>query len=221
MTQPSDEAPGAVPPALAPALAIPQRHAVWEDVYGVATGCLLLALGVHLLHQARLITGGMAGLALLLSYVVPVSPGTLFAVLNLPIFLAFWRSQGTPYTLRSLVATLGISGLVSLVGAGLVLSAASPAAVAVVAGTVLGMGLLAVTRHGTAVGGSSVIARALSLSKGWSFGRLLMITDACIITASAFVLGPERAVWSLVSAVCANLMVMTWHRPDRYLAESL
>lgn len=198
-----------------------QRHNALEDLYGVATGCLLLALGLHLLHQARLITGGMAGLALLLSYLAPLSPGTLFAVLNLPIFLLFWRSQGTPYTLRSLVATLAITGMVTLVANGLVLTSASPAAAAVIGGTVMGMGLLAVTRHGTAVGGSSVIARWLSRKKGWNFGRLLMITDATIIAASALVLGPERAIWSLVSATCANLMVMTWHRPDRYLAESL
>jgi uncharacterized membrane-anchored protein YitT (DUF2179 family) len=32
---------------------------------------MMLALGLHLLHQARLITGGMAGLALLLSYLAP------------------------------------------------------------------------------------------------------------------------------------------------------
>jgi hypothetical protein len=72
----------------------PQRHNAREDVYGVTTGCMMLALGVHLLHQAHLITGGVAGLALLLSYALPATPGTLFAVLNLPIFLIFWRSQG-------------------------------------------------------------------------------------------------------------------------------
>lgn len=209
-------------PADAPAFTLPQpqRHNALEDLYGVTIGCLLLALGLHVLHQAKLITGGMAGLALLLSYVVPLSPGTLFAVLNLPIFLLFWPSQGTAYTLRSLVATLAISGMVTLVSKGLVLSSASPAAAAVIGGTVMGMGLLAVTRHGTAVGGSSVIARWLSRSRGWSFGRLLMIIDATIITTSIFVLGPERAIWSLVSAVCANLMIMAWHRPDRYLAET-
>jgi len=111
--------------------------------------------------------------------------------------------------------------MVTLVAKGLVLTSASPAAAAVIGGTVMGMGLLAVTRHGTAVGGSSVIARWLSRKKGWNFGRLLMITDATIIATSALVLGPERAIWSLVSATSANLMIMTWHRPDRYLAESL
>jgi hypothetical protein len=46
-------------------------------------------------------------------------------VLNLPIFLLFWRSQG-PYTLRSVVATLAITGMVTLVGQGIVITSATP-----------------------------------------------------------------------------------------------
>lgn len=198
----------------------PQRHNAREDIYGVTTGCMMLALGVHLLHQAHLITGGVAGLALLLSYALPATPGTLFAVLNLPIFLIFWRSQGVFYTIRSVIATLAISGIITLVAHEIVITSVTPLAAAIIGGTVMGMGLLAVTRHGTAVGGSTMIARWLSVKKGWNFGRLMMAGDAMIIGSSFFVLSPQRALWSLLSAVCMNLMLMTWHRPDRYLAQS-
>jgi len=111
----------------------PQRHNAREDVYGVTTGCMMLALGVHLLHQAHLITGGVAGLALLLSYALPATPGTLFAVLNLPIFLIFWRSQGVFYTIRSVIATLAISGIITLVAHEIVITSVTPLAAAIIA----------------------------------------------------------------------------------------
>jgi uncharacterized membrane-anchored protein YitT (DUF2179 family) len=101
-----------------------------------------------------------------------------------------------------------------------VITSVTPLAAAIIGGTVMGMGLLAVTRHGTAVGGSTMIARWLSVKKGWNFGRLMMAGDAMIIGSSFLVLSPQRALWSLLSAVCMNLMLMTWHRPDRYLAQS-
>ena len=112
-------------------------HTLVEDVFGITNGCLLVALGLHLLHMARLITGGVAGLALMLSYLLPYSPGALFTVINLPIFALFWRRLGTPYILRTSIATVGIMLLVDVVAQGLVISHIAMPIAALVGGTVL------------------------------------------------------------------------------------
>jgi uncharacterized membrane-anchored protein YitT (DUF2179 family) len=95
------------------------------------------------------------------------------------------------------VATLAITGMVTLVAHEIVITSVTPLAAAIIGGTVMGMGLLAVTRHGTAVGGSTMIARWLSVKKGWNFGRLMM-ADAMIIATSFLVLEP--ATRALVAA---------------------
>jgi len=189
-------------------------HTLVEDVFGIANGCLLLALGLHLLHMARLITGGVAGLALMLSYLLPYSPGTLFTAINLPIFALFWRRLGTPYILRTSVAT------VDVVADGLTISHISMPIAALVGGTVLGIGVLAVTRHATGVGGLAVVARWLSQWKGWRFGAICMVIDAFIVGSAFAVLGWNRGFWSLVAALVMNAVVLVWHRPDRYRAEA-
>jgi uncharacterized membrane-anchored protein YitT (DUF2179 family) len=194
-------------------------HTFVEDIYGVSNGCLLLALGVHLLHQARLITGGVAGLALMLSYLVPFSPGVLFTAINLPIFLVFWRMLGTPYIVRTTIATLSIMVLVDMVGAGIVISSITMPIAALVGGTVMGIGVLAVTRHATGVGGLAVVARWLHRQRGWNFGAICMAFDAVIVGSAFAVLGVERGFWSLVCALATNAVVLIWHRPDRYLVE--
>jgi uncharacterized membrane-anchored protein YitT (DUF2179 family) len=193
-------------------------HSRFEDAYGVFNGCMLLGLGLHLLHQAKLITGGMAGLALMLSYLVPYSPGALFTALNIPIFLGLWRWLGTGYILRSSVATLAIMVLVDVVGAGMRFSAISQPVAALVGGNVMGMGVLAVTRHATGVGGLAVVARFLSAHRGWNFGAVCMIIDAMIVSSAFAVLGWQRGLWSLVAALSMNAVVLVWHRPDRYRA---
>ena len=195
-------------------------HTLVEDVFGIANGCLLLALGLHLLHMARLITGGVAGLALMLSYLLPYSPGALFTVINLPIFALFWRRLGTPYILRTSIATVAIMLLVDVVAQGLVISHIAMPIAAVVGGTVLGIGVLAVTRHATGVGGLAVVARWLSQWKGWRFGAICMVIDAGVVGSAFAVLGWERGFWSLIAALVMNAVVLVWHRPDRYRAEA-
>ncbi len=195
-------------------------HTAVEDIYGIFIGGVLIALGLYLLRMAGLITGGVAGIALMVSYFVPLSAGQLFAIINLPIFLAFWRMLGTAYILRTIVATIAIMGLVQVVAQQMMIAAIAPPMAALVGGTVTGMGVLAVTRHATGVGGSAVIARWLSRLKGWNFGAICMGFDAMIVAVAFIVLGPDRGIWSLVAALSMNAVVLVWHRPDRYLADS-
>ena len=195
-------------------------HTLVEDAYGIFIGCLLVALGLYLLRMAGLITGGVAGIALMLSYFVPVSAGQLFAIINLPIFLAFWRMLGTAYILRTVLATVAIMGLVQVVAGQMMIASIAPPMAALVGGTVTGMGVLAVTRHATGVGGRAVIARWLSATRGWNFGAICMSVDAVIVSVAFIVLGADRGIWSLVAALSMNAVVLVWHRPDRYLAEA-
>lgn len=194
-------------------------HTLVEDIFGIANGCLLIGLGLDLLHEAKLITGGVAGIALLLSYVLPYPPGSLFTWINLPIFALFWRRLGTAYILRTTIATLAIMALVDVVAANLVIARITMPMAAIVGGTALGIGILAVTRHGTGVGGLAVIARWLSQWKGWHFGAICMAIDAVIVSSAFAVLGFERGFWSLVAALVMNGVVLVWHRPDRYRSE--
>jgi len=194
-------------------------HTLVEDIYGIATGCLVLALGLQVLHAAGLITGGVAGIALMVSYLAPISAGKLFALINLPIFLAFWPRLGTAYIARTTIATFGITWLMQVVAADIIITHISRPMAAILGGTALGIGILAVTRHATGVGGLAVIARWLSQRSGWHFGAICMATDAVIVAAAFITLGLERGFWSLVAALATNAMVLVWHRPDRYRVE--
>jgi uncharacterized membrane-anchored protein YitT (DUF2179 family) len=194
-------------------------HTLVEDIYGIATGCLVLALGLQVLHAAGLITGGVAGLALMVSYLAPIAPGPLFAIINVPIFLAFWPRLGTAYIARTTIATMGITWLMQVVAADIIITHISRPMAAILGGTALGIGILAVTRHATGVGGLAVIARWLSAATGWHFGAICMATDAVIVGAAFITLGLGRGFWSMIAALATNAMVLVWHRPDRYIAQ--
>ena len=67
--------PGPAGPAATGTDELPPRHSLLEDAAALLTGAFLVAWGVVLLASVRGASGGVAGVAFLLSYVTPVPLG--------------------------------------------------------------------------------------------------------------------------------------------------
>ena len=57
-----------------------QRHSLFDDLQGLVIGTLFVALGLVLLRHVNLLTGGTAGIALVLHYATGWPFGALFFV---------------------------------------------------------------------------------------------------------------------------------------------
>ncbi len=133
-------------------------HSPVEDVLGILSGTLLAAFGAHLLHAAQLVTGGVAGLALLVDYAGgPVFP-IAFALVNLPFFVLAWRRRGAAFTLRSLLCVGLVSGFAALIGPLLGPVHPHPALALVLGNLLAAVGILMLFRHGASLGGSGILA---------------------------------------------------------------
>ena len=73
-------------------------------------GTFLASLGLYVLQQSEAVTGGTAGLALLLTYATPLNFSWLFLLVNVPFFaLAVWK-KGWSFTLKTVAAVAIVSG---------------------------------------------------------------------------------------------------------------
>ncbi|ETI63656.1 MULTISPECIES: YitT family protein [Sphingobium] len=207
-----------VAPPTAPLQAQPARpHSLAEDGYAIAIGCAFIALGLMLLKQANLVTGGMAGIALLVSYLVPWSPATLFILINIPFFLFGGRAMGLAFGLKTLFANVAIMALGLMMPWAMQVAKISPLFAALFGGSIIGFGILAIARHGAGVGGVGVVALILQKSRGWNAGRTQMGCDILILLASLPVLSPDRFGLSILSAAAINAVLIVNHRPGRYI----
>jgi uncharacterized membrane-anchored protein YitT (DUF2179 family) len=206
------------PPA--PAQTEQQTHSVFEDCYALAVGCILIAVGLAMLRAADLVTGGAAGVALLLTKFIALPPGVLFALVNLPFFVFAARAMGALFTLKTIAVSIGIAGLSILIDESMHIDSGSPFIVAIAGGTLLGMGVLSLARHGAGVGGVGVLTLWLQKTRGWNAGRTQIAIDLVILAAAAFALPLANVLWSLVSAAAMSAIVYLWHRPGRYSATS-
>jgi uncharacterized membrane-anchored protein YitT (DUF2179 family) len=195
----------------------PLRHSVVEDVLGMLTGTFVASLGLFLLKSAAAVTGGTAGLALLVSYAAPIPFGVLFFAINVPFFaLALWK-KGLNFTIRTVIAVALVSLMSTIHPQAVSLGDLNPV-YAVIAGNALaGVGLLILFRHKASLGGFNILALILQERLGWRAGYTQMGLDVLIILVSFTVAPPLTVLLSAVGAVLLNLILALNHRPGRYL----
>jgi len=191
-------------------------HTLLDDVYGIAVGILFVVMGVLLLQAAGLITGGVAGISLLMSYTTDISVGVLFMLINIPFFLFGYLFMGARFTVKSLIGSVAIMTLLKLLPNALVIGHIDPMVAALGGGTFCGMGILALARHGAGVGGTGIVTLWLQKKYGINAGRTQVAIDAVILLVALAIVKPQLVGWSSLSAIAMSSMVMAWHRPGRY-----
>jgi uncharacterized membrane-anchored protein YitT (DUF2179 family) len=192
------------------------RHSLAEDVHAIVTGASFAALGVVLLKAAGLVTGGVAGIALIISYLGgwPVAP--LFFGLNLPFFVLAQRTLGWTFAIKSVLTTALLSVMIAWFPRWLHISAINPLFAAIFGGSITGMGVLALARHRSSVGGIGVLALYLHETRGINAGKVQVSADALIIAAAFFAIDLSHLLLSILSAGALSLVMIAYHRPGRY-----
>ncbi|SLM65164.1 Transporter [Dickeya aquatica] len=191
-------------------------HTLKDDIYGLALGVMFIAFGLNMLKLSGMVTGGIAGIALLLSYHLPLSIGVLFILTNIPFMIFCYFSMGRAFTLKTLVVNITLSAATQTVPYLLKINYIHPLFSALVGGTFLGMGILSLARHNASVGGTGVVTLWLYQRFGINAGKSQMLLDVLVFALSLINLPLPLLLWSALSALAMNAMLMNWHKPGRY-----
>ncbi len=192
------------------------RHTPIEDAQGLAFGIVMTSFAVLLLKSAGLVTGQLAGLSVLLSYVTGWDFGLIYLVLNLPFLTLAWVRRGKKFTLLTLVAIAGLWGVTRALPETMTISAINPWVAALLAGCTAGVGLIALFRHGASAGGLGIVALIVQEKTGFRAGWFQMGFDGLVFLAAFLVLAPSAVLISLFGAFVLNAIIALNYRPERY-----
>ncbi len=198
----------------------PHKHHLYEDLLALPLGTLMISIGIVLFAKATVLTGGVAGLALLLQFATGADFSILFFVINLPFYWLALRRMGWAFTLRTVAAVALISLFVWATPAWLRIEAIAPLYAACAGGAAMGLGLLALARHRTAIGGVNILALYLQERHGIRAGWVQLGIDAAIFAAALFVLPLDKLAMSAVGTIVINAILAMNHKPGRYTAIS-
>lgn len=186
---------------------MPLRLSIF-DIQGLAFGIVVTSLSVVFLKAGGLVTGQTAGIALLLSYILPIGFGPLFFAIGVPFLILGYLRRGSDFAIRTVIAVAGISLFSQFLGEILVFDRLDTWVAALLGGMCSGMGLIAIFRHNASAGGMTILGIILEHKTGFKAGWFQLAVDACVFAGAAFVLNGEQLLFSFLGAMITNLAIV-------------
>lgn len=184
-------------------------HRLLMDYGQIALGSAIGALAYPLfLVPNNIAPGGITGLATILNYVFGFSVGITSLILNIPMFLAGFRTMGKRFVLRTLVATLLFSIMIDLIKVQPLTH--DPLIAAIFGGVLLGLGLAVILRGGATTGGTDMLARMVhKYLSGISVGIFLFSFDFLVVLTAGFTISAEKAMNAMICIFICSKVVDT------------
>lgn len=171
----------------------------------ITGGCLIYAVGIAVfLDPNKLAPGGITGIAIIISHMTALKTGTLAFLINVPLMLYGWKKFGREFFVSTFYAAFVSSAFLNLMNRitdGKPIATDNLMLAGIIGGVVMALGMGLIFKCGATTAGSDIIVRALRQRfQQIKTGSFYMITDACVITASAIVFrNVEVALFAAVS----------------------
>lgn len=191
-------------------------HNAWDDIYGLYLGVLFSAMGISLLAKGGLITGGIAGMALLSSQLTGMAPAPLVPLINIPFIVFSFLAMGRFFASKSIIVSVAIGGVVAGIDHWLNVSGVGSGFAAIAGGTFLGMGILCLARHNASMGGTGAVTLWIQRRYRINAGISQLAFDLVLFALAAASLPLVKVLWSILGTVAMNAMLIVWHKPGRY-----
>ena len=175
------------------------------EILGTIIGALIMAFGVSLfLLPNQLSSGGVAGVATIIYYLLNIPMGNIIMSINVPLFLISMFKIGKMFFIKSIIGTIALSVFIDL------LDKLEPLTndrflACVYGGILLGLGTVVLLKVNSSTGGSDLVSYvAKKYRPTVRSGNIIIIIDIIIITVN-MIFFKEIEV-GLYSAIAIYLM---------------
>jgi len=186
-----------------------------RDLAYIIGGSMVTAVGVAgFVTPAKLASGGVSGIAVILYHLWNIEVGTSIFLLSLPLFIAGVRIFGTRYGFSSLLGTILLSLFTFLFGILFGFQGFLPyndsidtLLSALFGGFLSGFGMGLVLKGGANTGGTDIAAQIVSKFTPIPVGSALFIVDGLVIVAGGFAFGLESALFATITLYVTSVSV--------------
>ena len=174
-------------------------------------GSISLALGlVFFLIPNKIATGGVAGLAIVLHYIIDFPTGLIMLVLNIPLLLIGLKYLGKKFLLKTLFAIVTMSFFTDFFVINLHFQALTNHLMlaTLYGGLLVGIGLGLIFKGDASAGGGTILARVISQKSRFKTGQVLLTIDIFVISSAAITFqNVELALWGFITIFIASQLV--------------
>lgn len=172
----------------------------------ISLGILIVSLGVIILQQTGIVTGGTAGLALNLSYLSQQSFSLIFFLINIPFYLFSILRMGLKFTIITVLSVSLLSSMTSL------LTWIPPIAFpiwigAILGGSCIGLGLTLLFANGSSLGGANILALFLHQRYRFNPGITNFSFDFLVVLTGIYTVGIIKGLASILTIAITSCII--------------
>ncbi|MDO5663753.1 MAG: YitT family protein [Bacteroidia bacterium] len=175
----------------------------WRDYIVVVIGLILYAIGLTgFLIPNKIVTGGLAGVSLLINYSSGIPVWLSILVINCTLLIFAWFILGRGFVFKTLFGALGLTLIIGIAEKYLthsLLPSADPLMASIIGAICCGVGLGLVYSMNSTTGGTDIVGAIITKYHYVSMGRGLMYVDVVIILSSWFLFQSlEKIIYGLI-----------------------
>ena len=174
----------------------------YVDILVIIIGSFISSLGVNLfLSNAKLLSGGVTGIALILQYLWEVPSGITVFLLNIPLFFVSYKYLNKRFTLYTAIGMLSFSTALMITKPLSTLVQVDDMLLYCIYGGVLsGIGYGLIFYRNGSIGGTDIITMVIRKKySNFDIGQVGFAFNLIIVTVSIFIFVLPRALYTLIS----------------------
>lgn len=172
----------------------------FTDYAALICGSFLFSIGINYFAIPNMLSeGGVIGITIITYYLFQWSPAIVSFVLNVILIAAGYKFFDKRTIMYTLITIVFMSLFLHITGDWGERLGNDPLLAALFAGLFVGGGLGMIFRVGGTSGGATTVAKLLHQFFGWSMGKAVLVIDITVILLSVFVIGKEKAMYTLVA----------------------
>jgi len=167
----------------------------------ILLGSLVYSIGVNVfLIPHKLLSGGVAGISILIQYITGISSGYFVILLNIPIFIIGIKAIDKEFGIMSFIGMSSMSIFLILTkNFHSFYTMNDPLLSCLCGGIITGVGSGIIFKNRASEGGTDIISVILKKKYGMSIGSISFIINTLVVTLGTFVGSLEIAVYTLIS----------------------
>jgi len=172
-------------------------------------GCAISGIAFNLfIIPNKLLSGGISGISLILSYLFNINPGLLILFFNIPVFVLGYKFVDREFVLLSLVGMLAFSGWIEFFSFLRDVNLVQDVMLACIfAGVLNGIGLGIVLRNRASQGGIDIIAVIMKKYFSMNIGSTSMMINTGIVVIASFITNINLAMYTLISMYISSTVL--------------
>lgn len=156
----------------------------------------------------KLLSGGVAGIAIIVQYIAGIPSGYLILALNIPIFIYGMKEVDKDFIIFSLIGTLSLSAfLVLTAGISRYLMVDDVLLSCIFAGVIGGLGAGIVFRSRASMGGVDIIAVAIKRKSGINISTISLSINVVVVCIGLFINRLEIAMYTLITMYISSVVI--------------